>query len=107
MGCMKILNVNRRSVGQVEIALPFETDEQVIAAWNYIFVANRRMLDFSYRPGSEGEDEDRAFIDAFLSSQRSDSPVPSPGAATIRRLIPKIWGAELNYDIRELLGVSA
>lgn len=104
---MKILNINARSVGQVEIALPFETDEQVSFAWDYIFVVNRGMLDFSYRPTSEGEDKDRAFIDEFLSSQRSDHPLSSPDAATIRRTIPKLWGAELNYDIRELLGVEA
>jgi hypothetical protein len=107
MGAMKILNVNARQTNQTDIALPFDTDEQVVAAWDHIFVGNRRMLDFSYRPAAEGEDVDRAFIDAFLNSLRTDNPMPSPDAATIRRLIRKMWGAELNYDIRELIGFSA
>lgn len=106
MGAMKILNINARQTNQTDIALPFETDEQVIAAWNHIFVENRRMLDFSYRPGAEGEDVDRAFIEAFLNSQHSGTPMSTPEAATIRRLIPKLWGADLSYDIRELLGVG-
>jgi hypothetical protein len=103
---MKILNINRRTVDQAEIALPFETDEQVRAAWNHIFVKNRRMLDYSYRPASEGEDQDRAFIEAFLESQRGDNPKPTPGANQIRRVLPKVWQAELSYDIRELIDPS-
>ena len=100
---MKILNINRRSVGQVEIALPFETDEQVIAAWNYIFVDNHRMLDFSYRPDSEGINEDRAFIEGFLEGQRGGNAMPVPAADKVRSLISKLWGADLSCDIRELV----
>lgn len=107
MGSMRILNINARQTNQTDIALPFETDEQVIAAWNHIFVENRRMLDFSYRPAAEGENVDRAFIAAFLHSQHSGTAMPTPDTATIRRLISKLWGADLSYDIRELLGVQA
>lgn len=103
MGSMKILNINRRTVNQVEIALPFETDEQVSYAWTYLFVMHTNMLDFSYRPLSEGEDEDRAFIDAFLEGQRSGTLMPLPDAETIRRLLPKVFQAELAFDIRELI----
>lgn len=107
MVCMKILNINARTRDQVDIALPFETDEHVLAAWDHIFVTNRRHLDFSYRPQSEGEDRDRAYIDDFLRNQHAGTPLPTPGAEEARRLIPKLYGAELNYDIRELLGVTA
>lgn len=104
---MKILNINRRTVSQVEIAMPFETDDQVTAAWEYLFVHNSGLLDFSYRPHSEGEDKDRAFIEAFLISRRSGNPMPSPDAVTIRRILPKVFQAELSYDIRELLDLGA
>jgi hypothetical protein len=103
---MKILNINRRSVGQVEIALPFETDVQVRHAWEYL-VAGRHIGDFSYRPESEGEDEDRSFIASYLRRRQEGECMEPPEADQIRRAIPKIWGAELNYDIRELLGVEA
>lgn len=102
---MKIININRRQVNQVEVALPFETDEQVIAAWSYL-VKNRSFFDFDYRPDSEGEDDDRAFIDVYLECLHNGYPITEPGAALIRRLIPKIWQAEMSYDIRELIGAS-
>lgn len=103
---MKILNINRRERGQVEVALPFETDEQVEAAWGYL-VANRLFFDFSYRPRSEGEDADRSYIDAYLQRLRTGDPLPEPDAEQIRRIVPKICGAEMNFDIRELLWMAA
>lgn len=104
---MKILNINRRSVGQVEIALPFETDVQVGRAWEYL-VSKGHLGDFTYRPETEGEDKDRALIADYLRRRRNGECMDGgPEADEIRRAIPKIWGAELNYDIRELLGVEA
>jgi hypothetical protein len=105
MGCMKILNINRRSVGQVEIALPFETDVQVGRAWEYL-VSGGHLGDFSYRPESEGEDEDRA-IASYLRRRAAGECMEGPESDEIRRIIPKIWQAELSYDIRELIGVEA
>lgn len=102
---MKIININRRSVGQTEIALPFETDHQVQAAWEYL-VAGRHLADFSYRPESEGEDQDRAGIASYLLARHSGECVKSPEAERLRQMIPKIWGAELNFDIRELIGIT-
>lgn len=66
---MKILNINRRQVGQVEVALLFETDLHVYRAWEYL-VAKGHLGDFDYRPGSEGEDQDRAAIAAYLLVRR-------------------------------------
>lgn len=102
---MKILNINSREVGQVAVALPFETDGQVEAAWAYL-VEHRSFFDFSYRPMEEGEDGDRAYLHAWLKYLRKGEPLPAPNARQIRALIPKIWQAEMNYDIRELLGVE-
>ncbi|HEX9087755.1 MAG TPA: hypothetical protein VF867_09535 [Arthrobacter sp.] len=104
---MKILNINARQTNQTDVALPFETDRQVCRAWEYL-VSRGHLDDFSYRPASEGEDEDRAFIADFLRRRAAgECQDGGPEADEIRRLISKLWGAELNYDIRELLGVEA
>lgn len=103
---MKILNINRRATNEIDVALPYETDAQVTAAWAYL-VEHGTFFDFSYRPTSEGEDGDRAYIYAYLKFLRSGEPLPAPTAEQIRRLIPKIWQAEMSYDIRELIGVTA
>lgn len=103
---MKILNINQRATNEIDVALPFETDEQVVTAWDYI-VANRRADSFDYRPVSEGEDGDRAYLYAFFKFHRAGEPLPAPTADQIRRFVPKIWQAEMSYDIRELLDVSA
>lgn len=102
---MKILNINSRATNETNVALPFETDEQVEAAWAYL-IEHRRFFDFSYRPASEGEDGDRAYLHAYLKFLRAGEPLPAPTAEQARRLIPKIWQAEMSYDIRELLDLS-
>lgn len=104
---MKILNINARQTNQTDVALPFETDRQVCRAWEYL-LSRGHLNDFSYRPESEGEDKDRAFI-ADLRRRRAAGECMDggPEADEIRRLISKLWGADLSYDIRELLGVDA
>lgn len=107
MGSMKILNINRRSVGQVEIALPFETDRQVCRAFEYL-VSRRHLTDFRYDPEVDGEDADRALFADYLRRRSGGECMDGdPEADDIRRFIPKLWGAELSYDIRELIGVEA
>lgn len=106
MARVKILNINRRTVTQAEIALPFETDDHVLAAWSYL-INNPSILDFSYRPHSEGEDGDRALMEAQFTAALRREPVDVLPAETIRRILPKIYQAELAYDIRELVGVDA
>lgn len=102
---MKILSINRRGRGDVEVALAFDTDEQVEAAWAYL-VERKSFFDFSYRPVEEGEDGDRAFLHAWLKYFRKGQPLPAPTAEQVRHLIPKIWQAEMSYDIRELLDLT-
>lgn len=99
---MKILNLNPRYINQGTIALPFETDADVSRAWEYIVL--KGWLDsFDYRPNAEGEDEDRAAIAGYLSARRNGQCVEGPEPENIRRYIPKIWQAEMNFDLRELL----
>jgi hypothetical protein len=81
---MKILNINARSVGQVEIALPFETDVQVVRALEYL-VSRGHLSEFSYRPESDGEDEDRALLASYLRRRRAGKCMdggPDPGTWT-------------------------
>lgn len=99
---MKIINLNPRYTTQTVIALPFETDSDVCNAWEYI-VSNDWLGSFDYRPNTEGEDEERASISAYLSARRQGEPIEFPDPETIRRYIPKIWQAEMNFDIRDLL----
>lgn len=70
MGYMKIVNINPRYVGQVEIALLFETDRRMYRAFEYL-VSRGHLDDFSYRPETEGEDEDRALIAVYLHRRNS------------------------------------
>ncbi|QOT19716.1 hypothetical protein [Paenarthrobacter sp. YJN-5] len=106
MVSVKILNINCRYTTDTNVALPFDTDAQVLAAWDYI-MANGRADSFRYDPEVEGEDPDRAWMDQFLTNRWAGNPQPAFDADQVRRTIPKIWGAEMNYDIRELLGVEA
>lgn len=105
IGSMRILNVNRRATNEIDVALPFETDVQVLAAWYYI-IGEDRAADFRYDPEVEGEDPARAWMGQYLRNHRAGTPQPVPDADQVRRAIPKIWGAEMNYDIRELVSLD-
>jgi len=67
MTSVKILNINRRATNEIDVALPFDSDAQVLAAWDYI-MANRRADSFRYDPEVEGEDPDRAWMSPLPKS---------------------------------------
>lgn len=102
---MKILNIDRRYTNETAIALPFETDEQVVAAWRH--VVTNRLLNFSYRPETEGHDHVRSLIERYLKTFAHDGVVVEPLPNTVRRFFTKIYGAELSFDICELVGLNA
>lgn len=104
---MRILNINSRSTTDTDIALPFDTDRQVYRAFEYM-VSRGHLTEFRYDPEVDGEDADRALIADYLRRRNGGECMDGgPEADEIRRFIPKLWGAELNYDIRELIGVEA
>lgn len=103
MRSMKILCINATEVGKTDFALPFETDEQVLAAWND--VVSHRLLNLSYRHETEGTDATRSLIEQYLKVFAADGTVVEPFPDTVRRFFTKIYQAELNHDIRELIGV--
>lgn len=103
---MKILNINRRYTTDIDVALPFETDTQVVATWLYL-VDHGRSDSFRYDPEVDGEDADRAWMAQYLANHRAGTAQPAPAAEQVRRAIAKIWQAEMNFDVRELIGVEA
>jgi hypothetical protein len=81
---MKIPNINRRATNEIDVAVPFESDAQVLAAWYYI-MDNRRADDFRYDPDVEGQDPDRAWMDQYLHNHRAGTPHPVADADQVRR----------------------
>lgn len=105
MDTVKILNLNRRYTNQISVAVPFDSDAQVLAAWDHI-MANGWADSFRYDPEVEGYDPDRAWMHQYFMNRWNKTPQPAFDADQVRRVIPKIWGAEMNYDIRELLSLG-
>lgn len=66
---MKILNVNSRSVGQVQIAVPFETDRDVLRASEHL-VSRGPLTEFRYDPDVDGEHAGRALSAAYLRRRK-------------------------------------
>lgn len=95
---MKILNINAASTHQADIALPYETDEQVQSAWEYIFRRNCVKV----RPEPYVDNQDRAMLEYCAEAFRKDEELHIPGADQTRRLISTIRQNEMSHDVREL-----
>ncbi|WP_155853030.1 hypothetical protein [Arthrobacter sp. H14] len=101
---MKILTVDARSTNQTDIALPFETDEEVVAAWGWL-LSNKYLDNFSYRPRAEGVDLGRAFTEAQLVSHQNSngSPLPPVDARHVRAIIGHLYQDDLHHSVREVI----
>lgn len=95
---MKILNINAASTGQTGIALPYETDEQVESAWEYIFRRNC----VNVRPEPDVNNQDRAMLEYCANAFREGKELHLPPADQTRGLISQIRQSEMSHDIREL-----
>ncbi|GGI86880.1 hypothetical protein [Pseudarthrobacter scleromae] len=95
---MKILNINSISTRQSAIALPYETDEHVQSAWEYIF----RLNCVDVRPEPNVNNQDRAMLEYCAEAFRKGEELHIPGADQTRRLIASIRQSEMSHDIREL-----
>lgn len=95
---MKILNINAISTGQSDIALPYETDEHVQSAWEYIF--RRNCINVSAEP--DVNTQDRAMLEYCAEAFRKGEQLHKPSADQARRLISSIRQSEMSHDIREL-----
>lgn len=95
---MKILNINAISTGQSDIALPYETDEHVQSAWEYIF--RRNCINVSAEP--DVNTQDRAMLEHCAEAFRKGEQLHVPGADQARRLIASVRQSEMSHDIREL-----
>lgn len=95
---MKILNINATSTRQADIALPYETDEHVQSAWQYIFRRNC----VNVQPEPDVNSQDRAMLEHCAKAFQQGEQLHIPGADQARRLILSIRQSEMSYDIREL-----
>ena len=104
MNSVKILNINRRATNEIDVALPFDSDAQVLAVWDYI-MANRRADSFRCDPEVEGEDPDRAWMGQYLANYRAGTPQSVRWRRSGPPCHPENLGCRDEYDIRELLGI--
>lgn len=102
MAAMRILAVNAKLTTETDAAVLFNTPAAVRAAWRWI-VENDRLGFFSYRPRSEGVNEDRAFLQQYLLEYRLTKVFIPLEAATIERLIGGFFGADLDYKIYDVI----
>lgn len=99
---MRILAVNAKLTTETDAAVLFNTPAAVRAAWRWI-IENDRLGCFSYRPRSEGVNEDRAFLQQYLLDYRLTKVFIPLEAATIERLIGGFFGADLDYKIYDVI----
>lgn len=101
-GSMKILNINAISTGQTGIALPYETDEHVQSAWEYIF----RQNCVNVRPEPDVNNQDRAMLEHCANAFREGEGLHIAPADQTRGLISSIRQSEMSHDVRELFDPS-
>lgn len=99
---MKILNINAISTLQSDIALPYETDEHVQSAWEYIFRQNWVNVSAELDVNTQ----DRAMLEYCAEAFRKGEELHMPSADQARRLISSIRQSEMRHDIRELFDPS-
>lgn len=95
---MRILAVNRKLTTETDVAFLFDTPAQIRAAWGWL-IENDRFHSFSYRPKSEGVNEDRAFLQQYLSDYRITKVYMPLESATIVRLIEEFFEADRDRTI--------
>lgn len=98
---MQIIVIEARTADARDIALPFDTDEHVVDAWDWI-VGNGMLGDFNYRPVAEGDDPNRFFIEHYLADIAAGKPRRPLTAQLVRKLVSSIFGAELSHRIMDL-----
>lgn len=102
MAAMRILAVNRKLTTEADVAFLFDTPAQIRAAWRWL-IENDRLHSFSYRPKSEGVNEDRAFLQQYLSDYRLTKVYMPVETATIVRLVEGLFGADLHRTIYDVV----
>lgn len=102
MLAMRILAVNAKLTSETDVAFLFNTPSQVRAAWRWL-IENDRLGSFSYRPRSEGVDEDRAFLEQYLSEYRLTKVYVPLEWDAIVRLIENFFGADLDRKIYDVI----
>lgn len=96
----RVLTIDAKLNNETNVALPFTTEAEIVAAWNWL-LASDRLSGFSYRPGSEGVNPARMVINLYLTRQALE--LPPLDAAHIETLLGSLYGADLNFRIRPVI----
>lgn len=100
----RVLTIDAKLHGETDVALPFTTEAEIVAAWNWL-LAGSRLSGFSYRPQSEGVNTARMMVDLYLT--RPALELPPLDAAHIETLLGSLYGADLNFQIRPVVNPIA
>lgn len=100
----RVLTIDAKLSNEANVALPFTTEAEIVAAWNWLLAGNR-LSGFSYRPDSEGVDTARMVVKLYLT--RPALELPPLDAAHIEALLGSLYGADLNFAIRTLISPAA
>lgn len=96
----KVLTLDPKSRRETCVALPFTTDDEIVAAWKWL-VGDGRLMDFSYRPASEGEDPWRSRVESYLAAPAGQRH--GLDAATVKAMLGSLFGADLYFNIRDVI----
>lgn len=96
----KVLTLDAKSRKEASVALPFTTDDEIVSAWKWL-VGDGRLMDFSYRPASEGEDPWRSRVESYLTAPAGQRP--GLDAATVKAMLGSLFGADLFFNIRDVI----
>lgn len=100
----RVLTIDAKLNNETNVALPFTTEAEIVAAWNWL-LASDRLSGFSYRPDSEGVDTARMVVKLYLT--RPALELPPLDAAHIETLLGSLYGADLNFRIRPVVNPIA
>lgn len=100
----RVLTIDAKLTHESDIALPFTTEAEVVAAWNWL-VASDRLSGFSYRPDSEGVNTARMMVNLYLTTPALS--LPPLDAAHIEALLGSLFGADLDFRIRPVIDSAA
>ena len=97
----QILAITRRGTNETDVALPYTSDDDALAAWNWL-KDNGRLLDVHDRPG-EKVSAVRKLMFRYLKDTATVPPLPDLDGQMARLFIDSLYGAELNSRIHTLV----
>ena len=97
----QILAITRRGSNETDVALPYTSDEDALAAWNWLKDSGR-LRDVHDRQG-EKVSACRKLMFRYLKDTATEPPLPDLDGPMARLFIDSVYGAELNSRIHTLI----